>query len=419
MNAFVTPLRQVAAAQESTAPSARPSRTDILSGLPQLAAAIAPGAAQRELQREAPFAAFELLRASGIGALRIGREQGGPGGSIADVIEVVATLAAADSNVAHALRTHFNTTELLRLDRSPSPLAQRQIGWVLEGKLFGGAFTELGTARAGISTSTLLREGEHHRLNGKKYYATGTAYADYFNVFAVNAQEQGITAVIPVQREGVRVLDDWDGMGQRLTASGSVELDNVLVYDDEISPSSREQLPGRHASALRQLILVATAAGIVRNLFSDARHYVLHLGRPAMHSPAERSRDDHFVQAVVGELAAASYAIDQLVAENARQLDLGAEALLLEHEDTENIVLQGALATAKTQLIVSRLALNAAERLFEVGGASATSRKLNLDRHWRNLRTIFSHNPLLHKSRVVGDYELNGTRTHLEEGRVF
>jgi hypothetical protein len=56
-----------------------------------------------------------------------------------------------------------------------------------------------------------------------------------------------------------------------------------------------------------------------------------------------------------GELAAASYAIDQLVAENARQLDLGAEALLLEHEDTENIVLQGALATAKTQLVVSRL----------------------------------------------------------------
>ena len=82
-------------------------------------------------------------------------------------------------------------------------------------------------------------------------------------------------------------------------------------------------------------------------------------------------------------------------------------------------MLQGALATAKTQLVVSRLALNAAERLFEVGGASATSRKLNLDRHWRNLRTIFSHNPLLHKSRVVGDYELNGTRTHLEEGRVF
>jgi hypothetical protein len=31
-------------------------------------------------------------------------------------------------------------------------------------------------------------------------------------------------------------------------------------------------------------------------------------------------------------------------------------------------------------------------RLFEAGGASATSRVHNFDRHWRNLRTIFSHN---------------------------
>ncbi|MBZ5788705.1 hypothetical protein K8353_01140 [Burkholderia contaminans] len=37
----------------------------------------------------------------------------------------------------------------------------------------------------------------------------------------------------------------------------------------------------------------------------------------------------------------------------------------------------------------------------------------------RNLRTIFSHNPLLHKARVIGDYELNGVTTHLTEGRVF
>ncbi len=138
-----------------------------------------------------------------------------------------------------------------------------------------------------------------------------------------------------------------------------------------------------------------------------------------MHSPAERSRDDHFVQAVVGELAAASYAIDALISANARQLDQGAYAIVHAPQSADDAVLQGALVTAQTQLVVSRLALNAGERLFEVGGASATSRQLNLDRHWRNLRTIFSHNPLLHKTRVVGDYVLNGTRTHLEEGRVF
>jgi alkylation response protein AidB-like acyl-CoA dehydrogenase len=82
-------------------------------------------------------------------------------------------------------------------------------------------------------------------------------------------------------------------------------------------------------------------------------------------------------------------------------------------------VLGGALATARTQIVVSKLALSAAERMFEAGGASATARAHNFDRHWRNLRTIFSHNPLMHKARVIGDYALNGVTTHLTEGRVF
>ena len=105
--------------------------------------------------------------------------------------------------------------------------------------------------------------------------------------------------------------------------------------------------------------------------------------------------------------------------ENARALDRSADAIEAGDADAHALVLDSALATARTQLIVSKLALHAAERLFEVGGASATAREHNLDRHWRNLRTIFSHNPLLHKARVIGDYELNGVTTHLTEGRVF
>jgi alkylation response protein AidB-like acyl-CoA dehydrogenase len=77
------------------------------------------------------------------------------------------------------------------------------------------------------------------------------------------------------------------------------------------------------------------------------------------------------------------------------------------------------LATARAQLVEGRLGLIAAEEMFEIGGGSATSRTYNFDRHWRNIRTILSHNPLNHKARVVGDYYLNGIETHLREGRVF
>ncbi|HEY0294676.1 MAG TPA: acyl-CoA dehydrogenase, partial [Bordetella sp.] len=99
--------------------------------------------------------------------------------------------------------------------------------------------------------------------------------------------------------------------------------------------------------------------------------------------------------------------------------DRSADAIQADAPNASDLVLESALVTAKTQLVVSQLALDAAEKLFNAGGASMTGRKHNFDRHWRSLRTLFSHNPLLHKARVVGDYHLNGTTTHLLEGKVF
>lgn len=397
---------------------ARDALHDALAALPALAEAIGADAAAREVRRDLPFEAFALFRRSGLGKLRLPVEWGGLGGSLEDVFHVIATLAAHESNVAHALRIHFDQTEALLL--SPrTPFNEVQIRRVAEGAIFGGASTEAGTSRPGEITTQLRREGNQYRLSGRKYYSTGTAFSDYARLNVQDEHGDSVSAIVPVQREGLRVLDDWDGMGQRMTASGSLEFDNLVVHEDEVAPRVQSTLVGRHGSALRQLHLVSVAAGIVRNVVADAKRYVLKHGRPVLHSAAPSAREDGFIQQVVGELSAHSHAIDALIAENARVLDRTARAIRNGSADAEALVLEGSLATARTQIVVSKLALQAAERLFEAGGASATSRAHNFDRHWRNLRTIFSHNPLLHKARVLGDYELNGVTTHLTEGRVF
>jgi alkylation response protein AidB-like acyl-CoA dehydrogenase len=204
-----------------------------------------------------------------------------------------------------------------------------------------------------------------------------------------------------------------------MTASGSVVFDNVKVDPNEVVAKGYASLVGRHGGAYRQLHLVAVAAGIVRNVVADARKYVTAHGRPVLHSTAPTAREDVFIQQVVGELSALSHTIDVLVRDNARVLGASSDAILRGDPAADELVLQGALATARTQVVVGKLALQAGERLFDAGGASATSRKHNFDRHWRNLRTIFSHNPLHHKAKVVGDYVLNGVKTHLVEGRTF
>ena len=59
---------------------------------------------------------------------------------------------------------------------------------------------------------------------------------------------------------------------------------------------------------------------------------------------------------------------------------------------------------------MDELTLRSATALFDVGGASAATKGKNLDRHWRNARTLASHNPAVYKAQLVGAYELHGTR---------
>ncbi|SIQ96124.1 Acyl-CoA dehydrogenase [Rhizobium sp. RU35A] len=396
------------------------TREGLIDSARRIAADLAGDAARRERDRVLPFDIFQQIKEARLGTLRVPQALGGPGGSISDYIEVLMILGAADSNVPHALRSHFNFTEGLVLGGIDSERDRRLLAHVLDGKLFGGAHTEQGTHKPGDITTRLTREGENYRLNGRKWYATGTAFADFASFSALDEEGNATYSLIPVDRQGITVLDDWDGMGQRMTASGGVLLENVLVLASEVSGRTLGSRVGRHCSTMRQLHLAASAAGAVQGAVDEGIRYVQRQARAAAHSAAETARQDPFVQNVVGELSAAAFAVQTLIREAARTLDRTVAAFATGDEDAiETALTDSALTTSRVQIVTAQLALSAATQVFELGGGSATSRDLNLDRYWRNIRTVYNHNPLLHKARVVGDFYLNGTKTHLLEGRVF
>jgi alkylation response protein AidB-like acyl-CoA dehydrogenase len=397
---------------EIAAEPAKRSREEILAGLPAITAEIAKGAVERELNRELPFEIFRMLRQTGLTWLRVPKHLGGPGGSLADQIEVTCALAAADSNVAHALRGHFGFLESIAIDPD-SPTSRKYVGEVLAGKLFGGAHMEIGTPRPNMLRTKLIKTGETYTLTGKKYYATGAIFSDYTSFSALDEDGKMTGALVPADRKGVHILDDWDGMGQRLTASGE-------VFPDEVS-SRHNGGPflRRHNATRAQLHLVAVIGGIARNVLSDAITYVKKQARSAKHSHSETAAGDHFVQQTIGDIAAATHAIDAIIADTARTLDIAAAGILAGAPDLDDLIMASALANSKAQIVVGRMAIQAAEKLFDTGGGSATARKYDFDRHWRNIRTILNHNPLFLKGRVIGDYYLNGVRTDFDEGRVF
>src|SRR5690606_34830248 len=81
---------------------------------------------------------------------------------------------------------------------------------------------------------------------------------------------------------------------------------------------------------------------------------------------------------------------------------------------SEDEVVVGALRAAtisvyEAQLTVTDAALAASTLLFDALSSSALTESKGLDRHWRNARTVASHNPRVYKARIVGDWHLNGT----------
>ncbi|MDM9384086.1 acyl-CoA dehydrogenase family protein [Chlorogloeopsis sp. ULAP01] len=379
--------------------------------LQQLFDFIALGASERDRDRILPFDVVELIRRSRLGALRIPVAEGGAGSSARELFEVVIRLGDADPNVAHIVRNHFSVTErILRSERT-----QRNRRWlkaVIDGAIIGLASTELEVKRSGggqVVNTKLIPDGDGYRLNGMKYYSTGSLYADLIFVRVLTPDDATAFILIPTNREGIELVDDWDGFGQRLTGTGTTTFTNVHVEADEVildTDTDKDNLP---YNIVPQLFLTAINAGIIRSVLRDAINLVHKRPRTFYHAVAEQAADDPLLQQTIGQISANAFAAEAIVLAAANALDR-LPAAKAQGEEAETAAALGAsLSAAKAKLVVDELALRSATLLFEVGGASTTKKSSNLDRHWRNARTLASHNPSHFKARAIGDYEINGT----------
>lgn len=365
--------------------------------LPELAA----GAAERELARELPRAQIRALAAAGLFTFRIPAAHGGAGSSVAEVFAFLIDLAAADSNIAQAVRPSFGRVEHL-LNASEAE-RERWFPRYLAGDVFGNA----GWERGGPNGAVRTRIGRDGTVNGTKYYSTGALYADWVSAVAVDDDGERVFFTLPRDREGLELLDDFDGIGQRLTASGTTRLSGVKVLPEEHVKRAADS--GRSpVSAYMQLYLGAVEAGIARAALADAVAFTRERARPIEHSGAERSVDDPYVRHAVGEISTRAYAAEAAVLRAAAAIDRAWAGEL-----APDLLTEAAVEAAQAQFVAVEAALKAAELLFDVGGGSAVARRHNLDRHWRNARTVANHNPRAWKAAVVGAYHLTGAQPPL------
>ncbi|QJI36808.1 acyl-CoA dehydrogenase family protein [Pseudomonas sp. ADAK13] len=369
--------------------------------LPQIAA----GAAQRERDRQLPYEAVAQIAQAGLFTVRIPKRFGGAGGSVKDVIALLIRIASADSNVAQALRPGFGFVEGLLASRAEGAEEERE-RWFeryRQGAVIGNAGWEVGGANGSIS-ARIVRDGEHFRASGSKYYSTGSLYADWVSAVALDENDQPVSFILPRDRQGLELLDDFDAMGQRLTASGTTHLHDVQVLASEVRTRTVEEGKRTIVTPFLQVFLAAVQAGIARNALNDAVTFAKDHARPIKHSSATRSVDDPYVELSVGDVSARAFTAEAVVLHAADSIDRAWAA------DLDAVAVdQAAVDVAQAQYIAAESALKAAELVFDVGGASTTGRAHNLDRHWRNARTVANHNPRHWKAAAVGAWQLKGT----------
>jgi alkylation response protein AidB-like acyl-CoA dehydrogenase len=276
---------------------------------------------------------------------------------------------------------------------------------VVAGEVFGNATTEKGN-KQGTNSTLITRDAGRMLLNGTKYYSTGSLYADWIKVSADTADGQSVRVSVHRNHPGVELVDDWDGFGQRLTASGTTRFTNVEVSPENIDASGGVEGVGFGAAYVQGILLVALG-GIASAVRRDAIDYVRGRERAFSHGVGDSPQRDPLVQEVVGRISSTVFAIESVLETvGSRIQDAAALSAAGELDAAGTAELDTVLSEA--QIFVVEQTLDVANRLFEVGGASAASETRGLDRHWRNARVLGQHNPVIYRARAVGQQRLTG-----------
>jgi SfnB family sulfur acquisition oxidoreductase len=369
----------------------------------ELSAAFAKNAAERDATRTLPRAELDELSSAGLLAITVPRSYGGAEVSAATLAEIFRLLAAADPNIAQIPQSHFVYVNIIKRQGTDT-LKKRLFADLLAGKRLGNAQSETGTKHVQDYRTRLAAHPDGgFVLDGVKQYSTGALFAHWIPVLAKNDEDRVVVAYVPAGAPGVTVVDDWNGMGQRTTASGTVRLEQVRVPEEMVAPHhltfTGPQLHGANA----QLLHAAIDVGIARGALTEAAEFVRTRSRPWFESGHDRADEDPLTIQRFGELEITTRAAEALLAEAARAVDAATSAL----DDQSAAAASIAVATAKA--FADRAAIEVTNALFEVSGTRSALEPLNLHRHWRNARTHTLHDPVRWKVQHIGRYTLGGT----------
>ena len=369
----------------------------------KVAARLSATALERDRANRNPVEEIGWLREAGLLGLAVPRALGGQGANLRQALQIVRLISAADGSIGQLIAYHYSNGVWTYILGTPEQWRLTARG-VAEHGWFQGGVSNPRDPRSEISKTTtgLL-------VNGRRTFATGAAIAQLITVSVFDGDRR-VHFIIPSSRKGLRFINDWDNLGQRLTASGSVEFDKVEVAKGDIL-SGLENYTGdvELRDGLRvlfsQLIFINLYLGIAEGALASAAAHVRAHGRPWPDSGLSDVTQDPYHLLLFGRLSA-DVAAGVALADKAAalyQAALEAGPALAAQQWGEL-----ALVIDQAKVVATRSSLAAAADIYEATGARSTANKYGLDIYWRNLRTHTVHDPVAYRIREIGQYALNG-----------
>ena len=179
---------------------------------------------------------FEHLRRSGFLAAAVPTELGGLGATIGQVAMAQRELAkhCGSTALASSMHQHVAAFTAWRYRRG-LPGAEATLRRVADEQI---VLVSTGGADWTRPRGTAVRVEGGYRVSGHKVFASQSPAGTVMStMFAYDDPEEGVRVLnlsVPLAADGVAVVDNWDALGMRGTASNDIVVDDVFVPDERV-----------------------------------------------------------------------------------------------------------------------------------------------------------------------------------------
>lgn len=356
-------------------------------------------ATERDQQRRLPFEEIQKFSQSGLWAITVPKQYGGAEISSWTVAQIVALFSGVDGSIGQIPQNHFYALEVLR-NTGTEQQKQQLYREVLQGARFGNALAEFKTRNATQKHSQIQAIEGGYIIQGEKFYCTGSLFAHRIPTLVKDAQEREFLAFVPRHSEGLELIDNWSGFGQRTTGSGTVKFNQVFVAEEDVIPFDQAFAQPTLVGPFAQLIHASIEVGIARAAFEETLQRVKQ-ARPWIDAEINHASQDPLTLYELGQVAVDVKASELLLKQAALAVDAA------KPKPTVDNIAHASIQVAKVRAHSTDIALLASSKLIELAGSRGSQREDGLDLYWRNARVHTLHDAARWKYYFIGNYVLN------------